>query len=233
MINPRLAKYLNKLPKGFLRFVIEKITDGILKKYVTMHVEGKENLDLVKGPVIYVCNHLSNTDGLLMHKFLKGRDVTFVTGIKLFENKTTELIMIVAKKIPLKPNSADKGAITKIVKTIKAGGSVFIYPEGTRSRTASLNEAKKGISLIVKLANVPIIPIGMTGSEILMPINDNADMAAESFHKADININVGKPFNLPEKNEGESKSDYDCRAVEFVMRNIASLLPVSYRGVYK
>jgi 1-acyl-sn-glycerol-3-phosphate acyltransferase len=232
LINPRYAKYLNKLPKGFLYILIDKITDRILKKYVTMHVEGKENLDLVQGPVIYVSNHLSNADGLLMVKFLKGKDVTFVTGIKLFENETTQLMMNVAKKIPIKPNSADKHAISEIVKTTKGGGSVFIFPEGTRSRTKSLIEAKKGIALIVRLANVPVIPLGMTGSEKFMPINDE-DMAAESFHKADINIKVGKPFNLPERNEEESKNLYELRCADLVMRNIASLLPDSYKGVYR
>ena len=232
VISPKFAKIIKILPKSWLRLGVNIATDIIIKKYATFHIQGKENLDKIDGPVIYICNHLSNSDGLIMVKLLKNKNATFVTGVKLFQNNTTDLIMNIASTIPIKPNSADKGAITEIVSTIKKGGSIFIFPEGTRSRTRSMQEAKKGIVLMVKLAGVPIVPISLQGSDVFMPINDD-DMAAETFKKADIYINIGEPFELPKKEKEEKRHDYEDRALNTVMKSIAVLLPESYRGVYK
>lgn len=51
----------------------------------------------------------------------------------------------------------------------------MIFPEGTRSRVGSLIEAKKGILLIARMTGVPIVPIGLYGTEKLLPdLNENS-----------------------------------------------------------
>lgn len=219
------------MPKRVLSFSTNKIVDYYIKKYAHLHIEGEEHLREQKGPVIFISNHLSNSDGLILNKLLKGRNVNFVAGIKLSNNSLTSLGINIIKTIQIKPNSADKEAITKIIETIKAGESVCIFPEGTRSRTATMIEAKKGILLIAKLAKVPIVPIALWGTEKFMPIHDG-DMGAEGFHEADIHIKIGAALSLPEKKQGEDKGKYEERAVFTLMRKIAAMLPEQYQGVY-
>ena len=71
-----------------------------------------------------------------------------------------------------------------------------MFPEGTRSRTASMIEAKKGVLLIARLTKAKIVPFGLIGTEKLMPINDT-DMGAEHFEYAKVDVVFGKPITSP------------------------------------
>ncbi|MDZ7548803.1 lysophospholipid acyltransferase family protein, partial [Clostridium perfringens] len=108
-----------------------------------------------------------------------------------------------------------------------------IFPEGTRSRVGSMIEGKKGILLIVRLTKAQIIPIGMYGTEILLPINKDGDMGGEKFNYADVNIKFGEPIELPLKEKDEDKHAFDERSMLYIMKSIANLLPEKYRGIYK
>jgi len=54
--------------------------------------------------------------------------------------------------------------ILKAVDLIKRGVSVFVFPEGTRSRTGNMGEFKEGTFKIATKTNCPIIPVAFTGT---------------------------------------------------------------------
>lgn len=232
MISPRMAKIINCLPKGFVQLLSKKILFGYVKKYANIHIEGLDNLKNIKKPTIFVCNHLSNSDALILNKALKDIDPTFVAGVKLSHNSTTSLGINIVKTTPIKPNTADKEGIKKIINILKQGESVVIFPEATRSRTGSMIEGKKGIVLISKLSKAPIVPMGICGSEKLLPINKKGDMSSEEFHYADVTLKIGKQFEIPNKDKDEDKRFYQERAMNHIMSRIANLIPNEYRGVY-
>ncbi len=232
MISPKMAKFISHMPKGFVNFVCKKLLNHYIDKYADIHINGMENIDCDK-PIIFICNHLSNSDGLVLNKVLKDYDPTFVAGIKLSGDPITSMGINMVKTIPIKPNTADKEAITKVVKTLKEGNNILIFPEGTRSREGSMIEAKKGIILIAKLTGANIVPIGMCGTENLLPISKDGNMSSEKFNYAEVYINIGKPIKLPKKDRDEDKHEYEERAVLYLMKNVAELLPEKYRGVYK
>lgn len=234
MLSPTLVKVINVLPESLVVKITKIIVNKYFRKYANIKVEGLEKVEKVEGPKIFICNHLSNADGLILDKILKEKyDPTFVAGIKLSNDPITRLGTMMVKNVGIKPNSADKEAITKIVKLVRGGENIMIFPEGTRSRTGSMIEAKKGILLIARLTKASIIPIGMTGTEILLPINKNGDMGGEKFNYSDVNIKFGEPISLPVKEKEEDKHVYDERCMEYIMKSIANLLPEKYRGVYK
>ncbi|MFL0268484.1 lysophospholipid acyltransferase family protein [Candidatus Clostridium radicumherbarum] len=233
MISPKITKLLDYLPEGLVNVVSRKIVNIIIKKYTTLEIKGLENLNNIKKPVIFICNHLSNSDALILDKILKDHDVTYVAGIKLTQNSTTNIGVRLVKTTVLKPNSADKDGLTKIINIVKMGGNILLFPEGTRSRSGSMIEAKKGLLLIARVTKAPIIPIGIYGTEKFLPINDIGDMAAESFHHAKIGLTIGKQMTLEEREEGEDKASYENRALTTLMQGISTLIPESYRGVYK
>ncbi|EDS78701.1 sn-glycerol-3-phosphate acyltransferase [Clostridium botulinum C str. Eklund] len=232
MISPSMAKFIGLLPNKLVSFLANKIINGYVSKYANINVENLKNLDNVSRPVVFICNHLSNSDGLVLNRILKDFDVTFVAGVKLSDNSLTKLGIDVVKTTPLHPNSPDKEGIKRIISIVNGGENVLIFPEGTRSRSGKMIKGKKGIVLIAKKCNVPIIPIGITGTEKLLPINMEGKMEQEKFHNADINVKIGEQFILPPRLEGESKKEYDERAMEIIMNNIAELLPDEYKGEY-
>lgn len=234
MLSPALVKVIDMLPESLIIKVAKMIVNKYFKKYANIKIDGFENIDKSVKTKIFICNHLSNADGLILDKILKEKyDPTFVAGVKLSNDPVTKYGTMMVKNVAIKPNSADKDAITNIVKLVRGGENLVIFPEGTRSRTGSMIEAKKGILLIARLTKADIIPIGMTGTEILLPINKDGDMAGEKFNYADVNIKIGNPITLPVKEKDEDKHAYDDRCMEYIMKSIANLLPEKYRGVYK
>lgn len=224
-----LLKYL---PDSVVTLISRKLVNGFLNKYADINVEGAENLQNLKKPVIFISNHLSNSDGIVLNKVLQNQDVTFVAGVKLSQNTFTNIGRHVVKTITITPNSADKEAMSNIIKTVKSGSNILLFPEGTRSRTRSLMEARRGILLIQKFTKADIIPIGIFGSENLLPIND-LGMEKENFKHASVNVKIGKTIKMLEKNENENRHEFEGRSMKHIMRAVAELLPEEYRGVYK
>lgn len=232
MISPSMAKIIGLLPNKVVKYVANKALNGYINKYANINIENLENVKNVPTPVIFICNHLSNSDGLVLNRILKNFDITFVAGVKLSSNAFTKLGIDIVKTTPVHPNSPDKEGLKKIIKIVKGGNNVLIFPEGTRSRTGKMIKGKKGIVLISKMCKVPIIPIGITGTEKLLPINMEGKMELEEFHNADINVKFGSMFNLPDKFQTESKKEYDERSMDIIMNKIAELLPDEYKGEY-
>lgn len=233
MISPWMTKVIGFLPKNLVSFISKKVLMGYIDKYADVTVQNEENLLDIKKPVIYICNHLSNSDGLVLDSVLKKYDdVTYVAGVKLKGNSLTNLGLNIIKTTPVKPNSVDKEGIKNIINILKSGNSIFIFPEGTRSRVGKMIEGKKGIYLIAKLTKAPIIPIGMTGTEKLLPIDKEGKMEQEKFHYAKVNLKIGGKFYLPKKDKSDDKKEYEKKCMDTIMYSIADLLPEEYKGVY-
>ncbi|TVX92629.1 lysophospholipid acyltransferase family protein [Paenibacillus agilis] len=233
MISTATAKMINRLPDKLVTYISKKIVARYLKKYANINITGSENLKGIQTPTIFICNHLSNSDGLVLGKVLKEIDPTFVAGAKLSHDAVTSIGVNVVKTTNIKPNTADKEGLEKIIKLVKQGESLLIFPEGTRSRAGSLIEAKKGILLIARMTGAPIVPIGIYGTEKLLPINTEGDMRAESFNYADVHINIGKQFEFQKRAKEQDKNEYEDFTLKYMMKKIAELLPENYRGVYK
>lgn len=232
MKNDTLIKILGKLPESLSAKISRQYVKHKINKYANLKVEGYENIKDLNGSVIFISNHLSNSDGIILNEILREKDPTFIAGVKLSDNDFTRNAVNYVKTISIKPNSADKEAISKIVQKLKNGENIMMFPEGTRSRSGEMIEAKKGLLLIARLAKATIVPIGITGSEDFMPINDS-DMGGETFNPANVTVKIGKPIQVPSKEKEEDKNEYNERAMSEIMKSVAALLPEGYRGVYK
>lgn len=223
---------LNLLPDGIIRFLGRIFADYLLYKYVDADIHGREILaERENKPTIFISNHLSNIDGILLSRILKNNSAAFMAGIKLEKNPFTSFFLKSVNHIPITPGSPDKTAIKSALKYLKAGGSIMIFPEGTRSRTGSLTRAKKGFILLVKMAAVPVIPIALEGTEIVLPINDS-DMSSEKLHRSKVRVNIGEPFTLPEKEKCPPGTDWEEICTDYAMGKIAAMLEPKYRGEY-
>lgn len=233
IISPKLLGLIELLPTGVVRVFAIKFLSRLIDKHAKIHLSGTENLKGAKGPFLFIGNHLSNSDGIILWKVMKEWDPTFVAGVKLKGDALTYLGTIAVKNTTIIPNTADKEGISNIIKLLKSGENIVMFPEGTRSRVGSMIKAKRGLNLIVKLSKAAVVPIGMYGSEKLLPIGKDSDMNNETFHKSDVYIKIGKPFEMAKRSKDEGRKEYEERAADEAMKRIAELLPEEYRGVYK
>lgn len=234
MLSPISRKVIKYLPEGMVISFAKKKVSGYLNKYANIHIDGFENIEKASGAKIFIGNHLSNSDGLVLDRILKEKyDPTFVAGAKLSDDPVTSLGTKIVKNITIKPNSADKEALTSMVNIVKGGENLILFPEGTRSRTGAMIEGKKGVLLVARLTKAPIIPIAMWGTEKLLPIAKNGEMSGEKWNKADVFVKIGEPINLLIKEKDETKQQFEERTMKHIMGSIAKLLPEEYRGVYK
>ena len=234
MLSNNLVNLIKILPESIVIKIARKIVQRYLKKYADLKVSGFDKIEIVQGAKIFICNHLSNSDGFILESILKKKyDPTFVAGVKLTNDPITNFGTKIVKHISIKPNTADKEAIVSMINLVKSGESLVIFPEGTRSRNGAMGEGKKGILLLARLTKATIIPIGITGTEILLPISKTGDMGGETWHNADVNIKFGEAVTLPKRNKEQEKHEYEDECMNVLMGGIARLLPESYRGVYK
>ncbi|KRQ88002.1 1-acyl-sn-glycerol-3-phosphate acyltransferase [Caloramator mitchellensis] len=227
-----VGSILFSLPPEIYRPLCKFIVKRTVHKYANIKVFNKEIIKGIKSPVIFIANHLSNSDGIIINEVLEDFNPFFVAGVKLQSKALSRIGVEALNTITIHPSSADIEAIKKSIKVIKEGHSLMIFPEGTRSRSGKMIEGKKGVVLIAKKCDVPIVPIGLYGTEKLMPINDE-DMGSEKFYKADVYVNFGEPFKLPEKTEDMNKDEYEEYCLNLMMKKIAELIPEEYRGVYR
>ncbi|MCI0570994.1 MAG: 1-acyl-sn-glycerol-3-phosphate acyltransferase [Myxococcaceae bacterium] len=223
---------LSILPAGPRRIAVRALMDTAWSLLTTEEVTGKESIP--PEPCLFICNHLSNADGITLARAFRPRHVCFLAGVKLQSTVMTRLGSEAVDTIFLRPGTSDVEPIKRTVEALKAGESVLIFPEGGRSRTRALIQAKKGVALIAKRAGVPIVPVALTGTEQFMPINDT-DMGGETVNRgARLTVRFGKPFRVEEVEAEVDPAAEDPRQalVDAMMCRVAELLPPEYRGVY-
>ncbi|RKH06717.1 1-acyl-sn-glycerol-3-phosphate acyltransferase [Corallococcus praedator] len=221
---------MSLLPRTPRRFVVRGLMHAVWGTLSHAKVYGLK--DVPPGACLFIANHLSNADGFTLYRALRPRHVVFLAGVKLHGTVMTRLAAETMDTIDITPNSPDIEALRRCVELLKGGQSVLIFPEGGRSRSAGLLQAKKGVGLIAKRAGVPIVPVALTGTQKLMPINDS-DMGGERLFHADVTVTFGPAFRM-EDLEPEVAGAKDARQalVDAMMRRVAALLPPEYQGVY-
>ncbi|MFZ5753304.1 MAG: lysophospholipid acyltransferase family protein [Bacillota bacterium] len=216
-----LLYFLGILPYRIRVKIVRFLTKKLIDYYADLKITGLENIP--EETVIFVCNHLSNADGIIFRDILAHRHVVFMAGVKLQGEYLTNLVLETIDHISIHPNQPDRKALKEAIEASRGGKDIFIFPEGTRSRTGKMIEGRSGVLLIAKQAGVPLVPVGIWGSEKLLPIQ-SGKMDQEWFQKAQVNVVFGQPFTLTELDEE--------KAIESLMKRIARLLPEDYRGIY-
>jgi len=199
-----------------IRFVVSMIADVELK--------GTENIP-TEGNFVIATNHLGRLDVALLFYALEG-DFILMIAEKYEHHWLYGPIGNAMNGIWMDRFNADVGAIRKVLKRMKAGGILVIAPEGTRSKTETMAEGKPGVAYLALKAGVPIVPIGLTGTEDRLVVEK-----LKHFKKSKIKIVVGPPFTLPPV-KGRDRDAVLKKNTDEIMCRIGVLLPEKYRGVY-
>ena len=183
---------------------------------------GLENIP-AEPPYIIVINHLAAFDAPLLLAVCPHTIRAFAAA-KHKRNPLYALVLIMAGSIWVRRGEVDRKALREALNVLKRGEALGMAPEGTRARGPyALQKGKTGPAYLATRAGVPLVPVGLTGTE---QIKSNLPR----LRRTHIRIVVGKPFRLPESGRvrGQKLREY----TGLIMHRIAELLPEEYRGVY-
>jgi 1-acyl-sn-glycerol-3-phosphate acyltransferase len=185
---------------------------------------GLENIPAT-GPVIIATNHMSRLDIPVLFNNPARPDINALVTTKYKKHWIIRWIIDAGEGIWLDRDTADFSAFRQASDLLKQGKCLAISPEGTRSHTDGLQEGKQGTILLALRCNVPIVPVGITGTKgglkkVLM------------LGRPKLTATFGPAFML-EPVDRENREENMQRYTEEMMCRIAAVLPESYRGVYK
>jgi len=185
---------------------------------------GTENIP-AHGGIILATNHMSFVD-VPMLMLTPGRpEITALAGDSYKKHILFKVLLNWAEVIWIDREKADFPALSAARHQVQNGGALVIAPEGTRSKVGHLLEGKAGTALLAARAGCPIIPVGITGTEV-------AFKKLLSFHRPKLIVRFGRVFTLPPFVQ-EDRSRWLARCTDEIMCQIAALLPEKYRGFYK
>jgi 1-acyl-sn-glycerol-3-phosphate acyltransferase len=149
----------------------------LMDLYTRRRVVGRERLDNLTGPVVFVANHNSHMDTPLLLRALGGRwrrRTAVAAATDYFYDKRLKALSasLAFGTVPLDRSSGagvGAGQTAHLDRHIRAGGSLLMFPEGTRSHDGRVGRLRSGAALLAKAHGVPIVPIYVSGSGDAMP----------------------------------------------------------------
>jgi 1-acyl-sn-glycerol-3-phosphate acyltransferase len=155
-------------------------------------IHGRE---LVKPGTTYmfVANHLSLLDILVLFRLFY--DFKWVSKAEIFKVPAIGWNMRMNNYIPLKRGDRDSVVVMmgRCRRTIAAGSSIMMFPEGTRSQDGQLRAFKSGAFELAVEAGIPIVPIAIQGTSDALPKHG---FVLQGRHR--ITVTVLQPFEAGE-----------------------------------
>lgn len=220
-----MKSLLYRLVSGWIYGVLTALTRVVVFTFARWTIEGSERVP-ASGPVVLVANHLHLLDPPLIAASLKRR-VHPMAKRELFETPLVGWVLWPYGAFPVRRFSADMGALRAARGYLRNGHVVLMFPEGTRSKDARLHPALPGAAMVALLANAPVVPVAITGTEsIRIPGTLFRWMKRD---RPRIRVVFGEPFDLAYDSAEARHAEH---ATDAIMRRIAALLPDEYRGAY-
>ncbi len=183
---------------------------------IQVRVHGRDHI-LRNRAAVYAVNHTSNVEPPILYDALSDLFPRLRIVYKAELRKLPILVQAfdLGGFVPLQRGNPEQSlpAIEKAAEALREGNSFLIFPEGTRSRTGSLLPFKKGGFIMALKAQVPIVPVAITG-------------ARDAMRKGSFVINpvvVDVSFGAPVETAGMGLEDRDALIAE-VRRRVEGLL---------
>lgn len=152
-------------------------------------VRGGENLG--KSPVaVYAANHTSYMDTPVIFaslpfqfRILAKKELWSMPFIGWYLNRSGQL------PVDMESSRATLSSLSAGVKALRAGMPLFVFPEGSRTPDGELKTFLAGAAFLAIRAQVPVVPIALSGVYDLLPIH------TRHFFPCEMTMTVGEPIS--------------------------------------
>ncbi len=180
-----------------------------------LRVIGGANL-VTEGPVLVASNHQSYLDPPLVGNLYK-TEMVFLARKSLFRG-FFKWLYNQWNAIPVDQDNPDMRSLKSIIRKLREGNRVLVFPEGARSFDGSLGTAAPGIGLIAAKSGAVIQPVRIHGAFEALP------RGSARIRFSRITVTVGPPIRLtPEELKAASGKDGYAALANRIMDAIAAL----------
>ncbi|HSQ17179.1 MAG TPA: lysophospholipid acyltransferase family protein [Anaerolineales bacterium] len=206
-------------------FIARLVVNFIFRILSRVKVYGAERIPDVPS-FIAVSNHVGRLDAGLVYYLLDRRDIIMLVAEKYRDHAWSRALVWAVNGIYINRFNADLNALREVFRRLKQGGVMVVAPEGTRSKSGTLQEGRDGASFIAARTGLTIMPGGLVGTQDAQVVS-----RLRKFKRLDIELRIGQPFTLPPL-EGRNRAEQLTEYTDEIMCRIAILLPAEMRGIY-
>lgn len=184
---------------SILRKILQPIFFLLVKIFIKLKVEGKENLEGLSQPAIFMPTHLSYVDGALVlmalpRKYKKRITFAAARDVLYEEFKAISILVdLMFSTYPLQRGEDEniKLGLENTGSMLDKGYSVVIFPEGHISKDGSIQEIKKGAGLIAVEMGVEVVPMVIEGVQEILPY-----LKMFPVKRGTVTVKIGKPLKF-------------------------------------
>jgi len=195
--------------------ICRQVSEWIATTAFHLTVHGRENIP-ESGPVILAANHASFMDPPLVGICAR-RDVCFLARKTLLDLPVLGKLLPQLNVIPVDRDGNDMSALKTVIRLIRSGNGVVVFPEGTRTRDGHLQKARPGLGLLVAKTLAPVVPVRIFGSFEAFP------RSGGRIRLERITLVVGQPIFFEKSDIGPGGRETYQIISERVMEAIARL----------
>jgi 1-acyl-sn-glycerol-3-phosphate acyltransferase len=175
--------------------LIRGLVVGICVGYTRTKVVGKHNIPTT-GAFLLAPIHRSNIDTPLAAAVTRRR-MRFMGKDTIWKVKPIGWIISALGAFPVTRGTADREALKRCIAVLEAGEPLVLFPEGTRQSGPVVQPLFDGAAYVAVKAGVPIIPVGIGGSEGVMP------KGSKMIYPNKCIVIVGEPISVPRDETGK------------------------------
>lgn len=190
--------------------------------FVRLTIVGEEHIPR-EGGCVAACNHTSGPDYVILG-YASTRQVYYMVKSEAFRiHPWMSKLLYALGCFPVRRGKGDSDAIEQAVRVAQTNHVVGMFPEGTRSKTGTLQRGKSGVARIALGAGVPIVPAVVIDSEPIL----------RDWLKFKRRPPVTIRFGPPIEPGGDASNPADVqRLTTKMMLAMAAMLPPERRGYY-
>jgi 1-acyl-sn-glycerol-3-phosphate acyltransferase len=151
-------------------------------------VEGRERVP-AHGPFVLAPVHRSNMDTIYAATVTRRR-LRYMGKHTLWKGSFFSWLLSSLGGFPVVRGTADREALNRCVEVLQSGEPLVLFPEGERKSGPTVQPLFDGAVYIAARAGVPIVPVGIGGSERVMP------KGSKLIRPARVHVIVGQPIDV-------------------------------------
>lgn len=180
--------------------VVRNILRSFTLLWCRLTVEDRQYIPRT-GPFILAPTHRSIIDTPVASAVTQRR-MRFMGADKWWaKNRQFGWLLSALGGFPVTRGTADREALKRCIGVLEAGEPLVLFPEGERKSGAEIHPLFDGAAYLAVKAGVPIVPVGIGGSERAMP------KGAKFIHPAKMHVVVGTPIHPPTNLGGRAQRD--------------------------